>query len=64
MDDYSDIIDLPHPNPKHHPRMPLEVRITQFLPYAALTNFHDEIDEVNSQIGGLTDLLNDSITIV
>lgn len=35
-EDYSDIIDLPHFEPKSHPRMPLSERAAQFAPFAAL----------------------------
>ena len=42
---YEDIINLPHPNPKRHPRMSLLERAAQFSPFAALTGFEDVIDE-------------------
>jgi len=41
---YDDIIDLPHPDPKRHPRMSLLERAAQFAPFAALTGFGDVID--------------------
>ena len=43
MRDYDDIIDLPHYEPKHHPRMPLSARAAQFAPFAALTGYDDAI---------------------
>lgn len=39
-DHYDDIIDLPHPEPKSHPRMTNYQRAAQFSPFAALTG-HD-----------------------
>lgn len=39
-DNYDDIIDLPHPEPKNHPRMTNYQRAAQFSPFAALTG-HD-----------------------
>lgn len=39
---YDDIIHLPHPEPKRHPRMSLEARAAQFAPFAALTG-HQEV---------------------
>lgn len=43
--DYSDIIDLPHPEPKHHRRMPMEKRAAQFMPFAALTGFDEVLNK-------------------
>ena len=34
---YDDIIALPHPEPRTHPRMSLHDRAAQFSPFAALT---------------------------
>lgn len=43
--DYSDIIDLPHPTSKKHPRMPVEDRAAQFAAFSALTGLDDAIAE-------------------
>lgn len=51
MGDYNDIIHLPHPEPKNHPRMPMEARAAQFAPFAALTGY----DAVISETARLTD---------
>jgi len=40
-DNYNDIINLPHYEPKRHARMSLSARAAQFAPFAALTG-HDE----------------------
>ena len=37
--DYDDIINLPHYEPKHHPRMSMWSRAAQFAPFAALTGY-------------------------
>ena len=46
MRDYEDIINLPHPEPRKHPRMPRPERAAQFAPFAALTGFEAVIAEV------------------
>lgn len=43
MDNYKDIIDLPHHEPKNHPRMTMEQRAAQFAPFAALTGYDEAI---------------------
>lgn len=48
MTPYDDIIDLPHPEPKRHKRMPRSERAAQFAPFAALSGFDEVIDEVIS----------------
>ncbi|MBO5563532.1 MAG: hypothetical protein J5939_07450 [Bacteroidales bacterium] len=42
---YDDIIGLPHPTSKVHPRMPMADRAAQFSPFAALTGFEAVIEE-------------------
>ena len=43
--DYDDIINLPHYEPKHHPRMTMSNRAAQFAPFAALTGYDEVIKE-------------------
>lgn len=45
MNNYDDIIDLEHYEPKRHPRMSIESRSAQFAPFAALTGHNDAIKE-------------------
>lgn len=40
---YDDILDLPTPEPKLHRRMSREKRAVQFMPFAALTGYEEEI---------------------
>lgn len=42
---YDDIIHLPHPVSKTHPQMPRSDRAAQFAPFAALTGYHEAIEE-------------------
>ena len=48
---YDDIIDLPHPEPQIHPRMPLHDRAAQFSPFAALTGHSAAIAETGRIAG-------------
>ena len=43
--DYDDIINLPHYEPKHHPRMSMWNRAAQFAPFAALAGYEDAIND-------------------
>ncbi len=49
MTDYEDIINLPHYEPKYHPRMSMWNRAAQFAPFAALTGYDDAIKEAAKQ---------------
>ncbi len=48
-DDYKDIIDMPHHEPEHHPRMTMWNRAAQFAPFAALTGYDAAIKETARQ---------------
>ena len=45
MNDYDDIINLPHHQSKNHPHMSMHDRAAQFAPFAALTGYDDAIKE-------------------
>lgn len=45
MNNYDDIINLPHPTSKNHPRMSMYQRAAQFAPFAALTGHGAAIRE-------------------
>ena len=42
---YDDIIGLPHPDSKKHPRMAAIDRAAQFSPFAALTGYEKALEE-------------------
>ena len=42
---YDDILHLPHPTSKGHPRMPIADRAAQFSPFAALTGYEAAVEE-------------------
>lgn len=45
MSKYDDMIDLPHPTSRKHPRMSMYERAAQFVPFAALTGYEEAIEE-------------------
>lgn len=45
MNCYDDIINLPHPTSKKHPRMAVSDRAAQFSPFAALTGYDAAVKE-------------------
>ena len=49
IDDYSDIINLPHPESKKHIRMTKSARAAQFSPFAALKGYDEAIEESNNK---------------
>ncbi|SDH43781.1 hypothetical protein SAMN04487901_1293 [Prevotella communis] len=59
MDNYDDIINLPHYEPKHHPRMSMWNRAAQFAPFAALTGYDDAIKESARLVENQTNMADD-----
>ena len=59
MDNYDDIINLPHYEPKHHPRMSMWNRAAQFAPFAALTGYDDAIKESGRLVENQTNMADD-----
>ena len=47
MNEYKDIINLPHFEPKYHQRMTIYNRSAQFAPFAALTGYEEAIIETS-----------------
>lgn len=45
IEEYRDIIDLPHPDSKTHPRMSIQNRAAQFAPFAAVTGYDDAVKQ-------------------
>ena len=63
---YSDIIDMPRPE-TGHARMTMEARAAQFAPFAALTGYHESVEETEeahtaaNETGGVTTVSEDEV---
>ena len=49
MDNYYDIINLPHHVSTEHPRMSMYNRAAQFSPFAAVTGYEKAIEEARKK---------------
>ena len=49
MEDYDDIINLPHHVSEKHPRMSMWNRAAQFAPFAALSGHDEAIKETTKE---------------
>ena len=58
---YGDIIDLPHHVSDRHPQMSLYDRAAQFAPYAALTGYHDLVNEEARLVDNKIELSDDDL---
>ena len=70
-DNYEDIINLPHYEPKYHPRMSKHNRAAQFAPFAALTGYEEQVKETARLTDkrveideGLRNLINSKLQII
>lgn len=71
MNNYEDIINLPHHVSSKRPQMSKEQRASQFAPFSALTGYEDAIKETarltNRKIevdDGLREVLNNKLNII
>lgn len=56
---YDDIIALPHPTSRRHPRMAAADRAAQFAPFAALTGYAAAVKETARETEAFTELAED-----
>ena len=56
---YDDIITLPHPTSRRHPRMAAADRAAQFAPFAALTGYAAAVKETARETESFTELAED-----
>ena len=63
MDNYEDIINLPHHVSKRHPQMSMWNRAAQFAPFAALTGYEEAIQDSIQENQGLYDTPNTDDTL-
>lgn len=61
---YDDIINLPHYEPKFHPRMSRYKRACQFAPFAALVGYEEHIKETSRLTNVKKRLTNDDKMII
>lgn len=47
--EYDDIIDLPAPEPRNHPRMPMQKRAAQFAPFSALSGYSEALRKATEE---------------
>lgn len=65
MDNYEDIINLPHKEPSSkHVRMSIYNRSAQFAPFSALTGYDEEVKEKEKEVISKIILSDDEKTIL
>lgn len=61
--EYDDIINLPHPTSKVHPRMSMYQRAAQFAPFAALKGHDAALKEMQAKVEASYEVGNQDYTI-
>ena len=61
IEDYIDIINLPHPVSVKHSQMSIHDRAAQFSPFAALTGHADAVKEMARQVSDKRELAEDAV---
>lgn len=64
MNNYDDIINLPHYESKTRKRMSLEARSAQFAPFAALTGYDDKVKETARLTEKKIDLTDEKYNLI
>ena len=64
MNNYDDIINLPHYESKTRKRMSLEARSAQFAPFAALTGYDDKVKETARLTEKKIDLTDEEYNVI
>lgn len=64
MNNYDDIINLPHYESKTRKRMSLEARSAQFAPFAALTGYDDKLKETARLTEKKIDLTDEEYNLI
>ena len=71
VEEYNDIINLPHHISKKHPQMSIDARSAQFASFAALKGYDDEVEETSRLTSekieiteGLKMLLDEKINLI
>lgn len=49
IEEYAEIINMPHPEPKFHQRMSMIKRAAQFAPFAALTGYDEVVKQTTRE---------------
>lgn len=64
MNNYDDIINLPHYESKTRKRMSLEARSAQFAPFAALTGYDDKVKETARRTDKKLELSDEEYNVI